>query len=59
MASPEETIVYTATLSKMDHWSRSTVEDRFTKKSVRNRKLQGTGSYRRNAQHTEGNNFLV
>ena len=59
MASSEQTTIYSATVSKLDHWPRTTSQDGAARNSVRNRKYHGTGSCPRTKQQREGNVILI
>lgn len=49
----KQTTIYSATVSKLDHWPRTTSQDGAARNSVRNRKYHGTGSCPRTTQQRE------
>ena len=55
IASPQQRMIYSATVSKMDHWPSSINVNC----AVRNRKCHGTARLRRSRSQPEGNVIII
>lgn len=59
MASSGRTIIYSATISRMDHWARETNEDHTSGNRARHDRRCVSRRITRTARHTKGNFCLI